>query len=36
MPIDVAKAIYLLNSVVIVDGYEDMTYADFRTIVKVR
>jgi PhoH-like ATPase len=33
MPIDVAKGCTFLNSVVIVDEYEDMTYADFRTIV---
>lgn len=33
MPIEVAKGCTFLNAVVIVDEYEDMTYADFRTIV---
>jgi predicted ribonuclease YlaK len=33
MPIEVAKGCSFLNSVVIVDEYEDMTYADFRTIL---
>lgn len=33
MPIEVAKGCSFLNSVVIVDEYEDMSYADFRTIL---
>ena len=33
MPIEVAKGCSFIDSVVIVDEYEDMTYADFRTIL---
>lgn len=33
MPIEVAKGCSFLDAVVIVDEYEDMTYADFRTIL---
>ena len=33
MPIEVAKGCSFLDSVVIVDEYQDMTYADFRTIL---
>ena len=33
MPIEVAKGVSFIDSVVIVDEYEDMTYADFRTIL---
>lgn len=33
MPIEVAKGCTFIDSVVIVDEYEDMNYADFRTIL---
>lgn len=33
MPIEVAKGVTFMESVVIVDEYMDMTYADFRTIL---
>ena len=33
MPIEVAKGCSFIESVVIVDEYEDMSYADFRTIL---
>lgn len=33
MPIEVAKGITFMDSVVIVDEYQDMSYADFRTIL---
>lgn len=33
MPIEVAKGCTFIDSVVIVDEYEDMSYADFRTIL---
>lgn len=33
MPVDVAKGCSFLNSVVIVDEYQDMDYQDFRTIL---
>ena len=33
MPIEVAKGCSFMNSVVVVDEYEDMSYADFRTIL---
>jgi len=33
MPIEVAKGCSFIDSVVIIDEYEDMTYADFRTIL---
>ena len=33
MPIEVAKGCSFLESIVIVDEYEDMSYADFRTIL---
>ena len=33
MPIEVAKGCTFINSVVIVDEYEDMDYQDFRTII---
>lgn len=33
MPIEVAKGCSFIDSVVIVDEYEDMNYADFRTIL---
>jgi phosphate starvation-inducible protein PhoH len=33
MPIDVAKGVTFMESVVIVDEFQDMDYADFRTIL---
>ena len=33
MPIEVAKGVTFMESVVIVDEYQDMTYQDFRTIL---
>lgn len=33
MPIEVAKGVTFMDSVVIVDEYQDMTYSDFRTIL---
>lgn len=33
MPIEVAKGVSFMDSVVIVDEYEDMNYQDFRTIL---
>ena len=33
MPVDVAKGITFIDSVVIVDEFQDMTYQDFRTIL---
>lgn len=33
MPIEVAKGVSFIDSVVIVDEYQDMTYPDFRTIL---
>ena len=33
MPIEVAKGVSFMDSVVIVDEYQDMTYPDFRTIL---
>lgn len=33
MPIEVAKGVSFMESVVIVDEYQDMTYSDFRTIL---
>lgn len=33
MPVEVAKGISFMDSVVIVDEYQDMVYADFRTIL---
>lgn len=33
MPIDVAKGVTFMESVVIVDEYQDMNYSDFRTIL---
>jgi phosphate starvation-inducible protein PhoH len=33
MPIDVAKGVTFMDSVVIVDEFQDMDYADFRTII---
>ena len=33
MPIDVAKGVTFVDSVVIVDEFQDMDYADFRTII---
>lgn len=33
MPIEVAKGCSFIDSVVVVDEYEDMNYADFRTIL---
>lgn len=33
MPVDVAKGVTFMNSVVIVDEFQDMDYEDFRTIL---
>jgi phosphate starvation-inducible PhoH-like protein len=33
MPIDVAKGVTFIDSVVIVDEFQDLTYEDFRTII---
>ena len=33
MPIDVAKGVTFMDSVVIVDEFQDLTYEDFRTII---
>lgn len=33
MPVEVAKGVTFINSVVIVDEYQDMDYVDFRTII---
>jgi len=33
MPVDVAKGVTFMDSVVIVDEFQDMDYADFRTIL---